>query len=139
MIVLTQMLTSATQRSPISNPLTFLPISTTFPMASCPGISGNLAMNSPSCMCPSVPQTPQHVTVCRYDKMEVCRIGGGFLPFKRISSSLIFGIGTSLISKSFGYIGGRLRITISDPVGGTYLIVPQSFHSTFGHVEDGEK
>lgn len=79
------MLTSAAQRSPFSNPFTLAPISTTTPIASCPGMSytdcvnviavwlyaplrenikhtGNLAINSPSWMCASVPHTPQHVT-----------------------------------------------------------------------------
>lgn len=36
---LTVIPTSATQRSPMEKPLTFLPISTTVPIASCPGIS----------------------------------------------------------------------------------------------------
>lgn len=84
-LVRTEIPTSATTRSPIWKSLTFFPISTTFPIASWPGMScgeihqqridrntgrmvmtylltGNLAMNSPSWMCASVPHTPQQET-----------------------------------------------------------------------------
>jgi len=121
--------------------------------------TGKVEMNSPSWMCPSVPQTPvvcdkiisdagdirQSDNTNRSCALESSNIGERVRwktnnddanePLRRTSSSLICGTGTSLITNFRGCMrSNQLSIKI-DRCNQTYGFIPQSLHCSLNHGE----
>jgi hypothetical protein len=116
-------------------------------------------MNSPSWMCPSVPQTP---VVCDKRISDVsdirhsdntnrsCALKSSNIdelvkwrtnneddnePLRRTSSSLICGTGTSLITNFRGCVRSNQLSKWIRRCAQTYGIIPQSFHRSLNHGE----
>jgi hypothetical protein len=121
--------------------------------------TGKVEMNSPSWMCPSVPQTP---VVC--DKGSAMPAIPGIVtiqtatvhykgsnigervkrkinneddnePLRRTSSSLICGTGTSLITNFRGCVRSNQLSNWIHRCAQTYGIIPQSLHCSLNHGE----
>jgi hypothetical protein len=121
--------------------------------------TGKVEMNSPSWMCPSVPQTPVVCDKRISDAGDIkhsdntnrsCALKRGNIgervkwninneddnePLRRTSSSLICGTGTSLITNFRGCMRSNQLSKYICRCAQTYGVIPQSFHSSLNHGE----